>query len=202
MSSVFTHQVLLGVPRLLWSGSFSDSFCEAKLTEGSQLGAGRFSVTRPHHTVKERMKLYRFVVLGISSPHGQNTGPTSLYLKTPHAQCSTANTTQRQVSMRAKPASTAGVMLQRTSSLFLAALWQTCFRITSSAFTLTGTHQRKKGRPIAPAVLSRTDREKTAQVCRTLAIYMSANQDWMVKALASTEEKFHMQFFSGWLEIF
>lgn len=51
-------------------------------------------------------------------------------------------------------------------------------------------------------MLSRTDREKTAQVCRTLVINMSANWDWMVMALASTEEKYHVQFFSGWLEIF
>lgn len=35
LSSVFTHQVLHSVPRLLWSGSFSRSFCGAKLTEGS-----------------------------------------------------------------------------------------------------------------------------------------------------------------------
>lgn len=84
-----------------------------------------------------------------------------------HVQCSTANTTQGQVSMRERPASTAGVMPQRILSPFFAALWQTCFSITSSSFTLTGTQQRKKGRSIAPAVLSRTEK-KTAQVCRTL----------------------------------
>lgn len=31
---------------------------------------------------------------------------------------------------------------------------------------------------------------------------MSANWDWMVMVLASAEEKFHLLFFNGWLEIF
>lgn len=46
-----------------------------KVNRWVQLGAGGFSVTSPQDTVEERMKLYRFGVLSISSPHGQNTGP-------------------------------------------------------------------------------------------------------------------------------
>lgn len=130
--------------------------------------AGCRQILSPQDAVKERMKLYRFGVLSISSPQGQKTGPTSLHLKTPHIQGSTGNTTQGQVSMGARPASTAGAMPQRVFSLFFAVLRQTCFSITSSSFTLTGTQQRKKGGSVAPAVLSRTDGEKNSTTLQFL----------------------------------
>lgn len=72
----------------MWvAGKTGCSFYGAMLTQRLHLmpqpGAGRLTGVSPQCTVKERMKLSRFGVLSISSPHGQKIGPTPLHLKLP-----------------------------------------------------------------------------------------------------------------------